>query len=101
MRRAQPGCLAFLTTRRPDDGEDDRIVIAAYEIAAVEPFEDWGFVVKSVPSSRCRVKDLSAAPRFWKFHSQTAGPRWNTGLFRYLPDSEAKRLYEAVLNLAG
>jgi hypothetical protein len=94
-----PGKFAFLTTRSCEMPERDRLVIACYEISDLRK-EDGEIWAHSVHASRVRVRDLDAAPRFWRYHRQSGGPRWNTGLFRYLPDTEAKRLHDALLKAA-
>jgi len=57
---------------------------------------DWGVVITSVRTTKVRVRNFKRAPRFWDFHTQNGPPRWGTGLFRYLPNSEALKLFEAV-----
>ncbi|HPW21243.1 MAG TPA: hypothetical protein PLE61_10580 [Vicinamibacterales bacterium] len=101
MRGVKVGKLAFLTTRRHDMSEADRIVIGCFRVSAVVD-EDGHFRVEGQRTSeRLRVRDFARAPRYWDYHRQTGGPRWGTGLFRYLPDAEAQRLFLAVRNAAG
>jgi hypothetical protein len=92
----KPGKLAFFTSRNIEMAERDRIVIGCFEIDEIVDQEGWGHMALSKPASRIRVADLSKAPRFWDYHKQRGGPRWGTGLFRYLPDTEAKRLRTAL-----
>jgi hypothetical protein len=98
INHVRPGKLGFFTAKRYDMDEADRRVIAGFEIAEVGPEadSDWGFIITSELRSRVRVRDLDRAPRFWRYHQQNGPPRWGTGLFRYLPDAEALRLYETV-----
>lgn len=97
MLRAQPGRLAFLTSRPVEVPESDRMVIGCYRIAAVEEDEAGGLWAESDPKAeRLRVTDLQKAPRFWDFYKQDGEPRWDTGLFRYLPDSMAEQMLKAV-----
>lgn len=103
INHVQPGKLAFFTSKRFDMAESDRVVIGCFEIAEFEPKADpeWGIMITSLPESRVRVNNVSHAPRYWDFHKQNGPPRWGTGLFRYIPDSEARRLHEAVKAFAS
>lgn len=103
INHARSGKLGFFTTKRFDMKEAERLVLGAFEIDEYDPQADpeWGFVITSVRASRVRVRDLHHAPRYWDFHQQNGPPRWGTGLFRYLPDSEALKLYDAVKIAAG
>ena len=94
------GKLAFLTTRSFEMSERERIVMGCFRVSRVSDEEEEFWVEAEPGDERLRVKDLARAPRYWDYHKQTSGPRWGTGLFRYLPDSEAKRLYEAVSRAA-
>jgi hypothetical protein len=98
INHVRPGKLGFFTAKRFDMDERDRIVIGCFEIVEFDPEADpdWGVVITSVPASRVRLRDTEHAPRFWGFHTQNGPPRWGTGLFRYLPDSEALRLSDAM-----
>lgn len=99
LRYAEPGKLAFFTSRNYEMSEAQRIVIGCYEIADIVEDKDWGFVVRSKPESRIRVIDLARAPKFWEYYQTPAGPRWGTGLFRYLSDEIAARLRDALLRV--
>jgi hypothetical protein len=98
INHARAGKLAFFTSKRHDMNERDRVVIGCFEIDHFDPEADpdWGVVITSVPASRIRLRDFEFAPRFWDFHSQNGLPRWGCGLFRYLPESEALGLQDAV-----
>ena len=101
MVNAKPGKLAFLTSRGFDDPEDRRIVIASYEIERVELDESWSSTAAfSKPGTWVAVADPARSPLFWKFHKQSAGPSWGTGLFRYLTDPVAQKLQAAVVSAA-
>lgn len=101
MVNAKPGKLAFLTSRRFGEPEHRRIVIASYEIERVELDESWNSIAAfSKPGTWVKVTDFSKAPLYWKFHKQSAGPSWRTGLFRYLNDRVAQKLRAAVIAAA-
>jgi len=101
MKFVRPGKLAFLTSRNYEMAEADRIVIGCYRISDVYD-EDGSVWADSEPGpDRIRVTDLSRAPRYWDYHRQAGGPRWGTGLFRYLPDAEAELLVVAVQKAAN
>jgi hypothetical protein len=96
IRHAKPGKLAFFTTKRFGMPEEDRIVIGCFKISVIAPTPAGEPFVISDPGTRICVRNFGKAPRFWKFHKQSSGPRWGTGLFRYLPNSEAMELYDAL-----
>jgi hypothetical protein len=102
MRHAQVGRHAFLTSRKHGWGEDERIIMAAYEIGAaglinkgVHPH--LRYEVSAKEGTEIRVLNLDQAPRFWKFYQNKYGPpAWGSKLFRYLSDEQAKQMYLAV-----
>ena len=98
MVNAKAGKLAFLTSRRFGEPEARRIVIASYEIDRVE-FESWGSIAAfSKSGTWVTSSDFSKAPLYWEFQTQSTGPSWGTGLFRYLKDSAAQKLQAAVIS---
>lgn len=100
LKYAKPGKLAFFTSRRHDMTEDQRIIIGCFEIGRVELDDEGGVLVVAEKSSGIKVPNFDHAPRFWDFHAQKGGPRWKTGLFRYLSDQEAQAMYRAVKEAA-
>jgi len=100
LRHAEAGKLAFFTTRQPGQPEKNRIVIGCYRIASIAEY-DKEFWVTSEEAGRLRVNDLAKAPRFWHYYHLEDGPRWGSGLFRYLSDRTAERLYTSVERAAG
>lgn len=98
---AQTGKLAFLTSRRFDAKESERIVLGFYEIARATEEGGEGFWVRGRSGVRLPNALLGRAPRFWKFYRQSGKPLWGSGLFRYLSDDQAKRLRDAVMTAAG
>lgn len=97
IRHAQAGKWAFLTARRHDMSEAERIVIGCYRIASVKPHQKWSsFFVYAEAGSELMVRDFAKAPRFWDYHRQPKGPFWGSGLFRYLADEEAVALRHAI-----
>jgi len=98
IRHFKKGKLAFFTSRRWDMAEKDRKIIGCFQIARYEKDKDHRFDKKMLFAGdlKLRVRDLEKAPRFWNFHVQTAGPLWGTGLFRYIPDQEARAMLRAV-----
>lgn len=102
FKHYQPGKWAFFTSRPIDSPEEDRRIIGCYKITGREwdvDMEDW-FLVGNNPKARYRCLDLKNAPRYWDFHQQNGGPRWGTGLFRYLSDVEAINMVRAVQEVA-
>lgn len=102
MRFVNPGKLAFLTSRRHDMTEEQRVVLGCFRVSEVCEDDAGGLWAHSEPGpDRIWVRDQERAPRYWEFHRQASGPSWGTGLFRYVPDSEAERLYAALHKAAG
>lgn len=91
--------LAFLTSKRTDMAEKDRIVLAGYKIAKIRTDEDFNNMAAIAGSVRWRVKDFNAAPKFWNFYSLAGGPSWGTGLFRYITDDVAEKMMDAVMKV--
>lgn len=100
LRFAESGKLAFLTSRRADAKESDRLVLGFFEIAHVRGRGAHVWVVGK-PGVQVPNPALHSAPRFWKFYRQSGGPRWGCGLFRYISDDQAARLKDAVMKAAG
>jgi len=96
IKHWQPGKLAFLTSKEADKPESERRIIGCFSIAGMTHHPDWGHVLHG-GSLRLRVISPSHAPLYWKFHYQHAGPKWNTGLFRYVPDREAQDMLAALI----
>lgn len=95
IKHWKQGKLAFLTSRKPDRPEADRRVIGCFSIDRMTEDPDWGNVFHA-GSIRLQVSNFNQAPLFWKYHCQAAGPRWNTGLFRYMSDKESRALLAAL-----
>src|SRR5260370_1001057 len=100
FRQAKRGKLAFFTSKTNQMREDQRIIIAAYEISDVRPSDrEWwgGDVAIALKRNRFRVRNLKFAPKFWKFYQNSSGPPgWGSGLFRYLSEEQAVKMYRAV-----
>jgi hypothetical protein len=94
---AKAGKFAFFTSRNHEMEEKDRIIIGCYKIEKVGIDSDFNLYAVSASKTRYRVKNLKQAPKFWNFHKQEAGPKWHTGLFRYIPDDEAMKMFNAVM----
>jgi hypothetical protein len=94
LRQVIPGKYAFFTTRSAGMEESDRIVVGCYVIRDVVEEQDGYFV--RAQGKGIQVGNYDHAPKYWNFHKQKGGPRWGTGLFRYLKDQEAQALLQAV-----
>jgi len=95
----RPGKLAFLTSKEADKPENERRIIGCFSIAGMTQHPDWGHVLHG-GSLRLRATNPGQAPLYWKFHHQPAGPRWNTGLFRYVNDHEAHNMLSALMQVS-
>jgi len=101
MKQTGVGKLAFLTSRRHDMSEEDRVIIACFRIDGVGPREDYEgtfvWAEKGSPYARRVPPDrIGEAPRFWDYRKGGAEPVWGSGLFRYIPDDEAQAMWDAV-----
>jgi len=78
------------------------VVIGAFRIGQIKVGQSGETVVLAVadgPHLRV-VGDFSKVPAFWDFHRQASGPRWRSGLLRYLSDSDAEKLLKALEEVA-
>ncbi|MGD9496486.1 MAG: hypothetical protein AB7Y46_09255 [Armatimonadota bacterium] len=95
-----PGKPAFLTSRRHDMAEDERVIIACFRIDRVESNEETGKDTVAADDAplglRVPPERLDDAPRFWDFRAPDESRLWRSGLFRYLPDGEAAAMWAAV-----
>ena len=94
-----PDKLAFLTSRRHDMGEDERIIIACFRIAetwTTETGEGWVGAGDPGQGLRVPISRFDEAPRFWDFRPPDMKPDWRSGLFRYVPDDEAAEMWAAI-----
>jgi hypothetical protein len=95
VRYWRVGKLAFLTSKESGQPESKRKIIGCFEIARVTQEPYWGNVIYA-GALRLRVANFNKAPLYWAFHRQSGPPRWNTGLFRYIPDKEAQAMLAAL-----
>jgi len=101
LRFAKTGKWAFLTSKAVDTKESDRLVLGCFEITDITGSDEEEMWVSGRTGERVPNSSLQSAPRFWKFYRQSGGPRWGSGLFRYLSDGQAMRLRDAVMKAAG
>jgi hypothetical protein len=95
------GKLAFLTSKRTGEDERQRKVIGCFDIAGMKNVPGWGNMLYA-GDLKLRVTSIKQAPLFWDFHQyQGEKPFWGSGLFRYLPDTEAKHLLDALSSLSS
>jgi hypothetical protein len=100
IKHWKQGKLAFLTSREPDKPEAERRIIGCFSVDRMTPHREWGNVFHA-GSVRLRAANFHQAPFYWKFHSQAVGPRWNTGLFRYIPYKEARAMLKALKGVSS
>jgi hypothetical protein len=89
------GKLAFLTSREPGKPESERRIIGCFSMDRMTTDQTWGNVIHA-GSVRLKVTNFRNAPLYWRYRRQNSGPRWNTGLFRYIPDTEARYMLNAI-----
>ena len=101
MTRTGVGKFAFLTSRRHEMAEKDRVVIACFRIDHVGDLPELGpYSVRADKGSphalRVPLDRLDQAPRFWEFRRTGRKSNWGQGLFRYIPDEEAQAIWQAM-----
>lgn len=81
------GKILILTTRYPEDSEEDRIIVGLYRIGKIQNDTEAGVWLEADPKYRIRLPMKEAMGLyFWDYHKTSAGAKWHTGLFRYLSD---------------
>ena len=90
------GKLAFYTSRNIDMPEKDRIIIGCFRIDTMGWDDEFGSFCIGAGDMKLKVKNFKKAPRYWDHHMQNGPPAWGTGLFRYIPDREAKLMLTAL-----
>ena len=100
IHRTDVGKLAFLTSRRRDMAEEDRIIIACFRIDEKGRFPSGEDYVAADPSKpyalRVPLDRLDDAPRFWAHRAEDESRMWGSGLFRYVGNDEAERMWQAM-----
>ena len=95
IKHWRPGKFAFLTSRQPGKPEAERRIIGCFDMDRMTTDPHWGNVLHA-GSVKLKAANFSNAPPYWRYHRQPSGPRWNTGLFRYISDAEARQMFVAV-----
>jgi len=98
MKYAKKGKFAIMTTRPPFTSEEQRVIFAIMYLSSVEPSdkEEIEAIVHFNPYKSIVLK-TNEWLYFWKYYSTSSGnPIWGTGLFRYLNDSEVKKILKDV-----
>ncbi len=100
IHQTDVGKLAFLTSRRNDMAEEDRIIIACFRIDLKERSDHGEDIVSADPDHphflRVPADRFGDAPRFWDYRAAAEHRAWGTGLFRYIPDDEAEAMWQAM-----
>lgn len=91
MKKTEIGRIALLTTRKPNEPEENRFIFGFLYIKDVK--EKWGSEeTPEIFVLGCKETSLRINPgielKFWDFYKNphTDKKHWGTGLFRYLPD---------------
>src|SRR5207249_10006128 len=92
------GKVAFLTSKKSGEPESTRKIIGCFSVAGMTHDQHWGNMLHA-GSIRLRVTNVNPAPLYSSLHRQGGPPRWNTGLFRYIPDGEAQKMLAALSNV--
>ncbi len=92
------GKVALLTTRHPDyDNEHQRIVFGVFKIVKYKN-KATGVRVKGKSDNAIRLPEAAALSLpYWRFKAYPPhGPRWDSGLFRYISDQEVSNFLHAL-----
>jgi len=94
------GKLALLTTRGPNESEENRIIFGFLRIKdfSSDPTSEATYVMGDKQNSLKVPKDSRLY--FWDFYRNANTPEkiWSTGLFRYVSDETIEKFLEAQLN---
>jgi len=104
MKRVGVSKFALLTSRPHGTKEHERVIIGCYRIDRVQRHPDFGIVEATADTDspyamRVPVDRLGSAPRYWDFRPNHLERSWGSGLFRHLPDGEARDMRMAVAEL--
>lgn len=104
LKNVQTGSLCVLTTRLPESIEAERIIFAVFLVDESYDGDNYeeGFV-----STKSKYKislSLREAEKmlFWRYHVNENNPEkeaWNSGLHRYLTDSEAVQILRDIAQI--
>ena len=90
--------IAVVTTRYPDQKEDERIIVGIYKIDKIgKSSTKVGTMLFADKNSRLELKkDIATHLKFWNYYktSSVNKKEWHEGLFRYLESKET----DSILN---
>jgi len=105
IQRVEEGDIAVFTSRFPDESrEEQRRIVGLFLISEV--YEDDVGATYVSADSRLRMRFPMPSARklyFWDYYrNASGGPKWGSGLFRYLGDDQVARLLaDAQMVLPG
>jgi len=98
IKKVNPGDIAVVTTRYPDQREDERIIVGIYKIDKIgKSSTKVGTMLFADKNSRLELKkDIATQLKFWNYYktSSVNKKEWHEGLFRYLESKET----DSILN---
>jgi hypothetical protein len=102
LHDTEAGRLAILTTRFPDEPEGRRRIVGLFKIGRIEGGGETDMILKGQRDFRVRLPVEEARELyFWDFYrNASGGPRWGTGLVRYMSDEQVAGVLQAVLMTA-
>lgn len=91
---AKVGKIALLTSRAPDEIENERFIFALGVIDYIETSDERGYEIYHIDEDTAIIFDKNNYPQFWKYfkNKNTDRVAWNTGLFRYVDDKTIRML---------
>jgi len=102
MTGVEPGDIALLTTKRPNDKQHERFIFGLYRIKEVV-VDDWGYTAKSDDTMNMVLPDeVAQRLLFWNyFRNSDDSKMWGAGLFRYLDEEQTRKLLAGLLAFLG
>ena len=98
--KASVGKLAIFTSVKPEQPEENRFVFAVAPILTIEKHPVHEYDVFKCDSEQALIFREELRPLFWRSYFNANKPeskKWNTGLFRYVPDAIDVDLLEQVV----
>jgi len=101
LRGLDTGDIVFLSTRRPDTEEAERLFFGCFRLAT-PPYldQDLGWVLESDRTMEVRLPDdVALGMYFWHFYRNKDGSvAWGSQLHRHLAESQTNDILQCLVN---
>lgn len=104
LARVRKDSLCILTTRDPQDAEEDRYVFAVFLIDEFSEGTDTeeGYVKSNSKYKLALSKEEAKNVMYWNYYSNANNPKnisWNSGMHRYVHDDQATQVLRDIVNI--